>query len=257
MFLRKSRFLIGVVLSLVLCLGIALIATSTSASDGRAWFLTEEETDAYEFPVYTGTESLGWLGTLAFLQVPEETLKAMSTDGLIETCLTYPIYSIGMITSNQSMHAGFQNTVENFNGFAELFQREDAGRKLLALYQGIDQSKAVRSSELPYFRTMYMEYLLAQDEILTKLSIEERSALQTACIRKVSERMQKYDDQFPTESGLLIIARISYMDDPVFTAYVKEHGHIMLLVNTGIMPQLNETELAEFKDAIDIQWEVN
>jgi len=117
------------------------IAMNAGASNDRAWFLTTKETDAYEFPVYTGTEPLLWQDVLVFLQVPEDVLREMSTDGVIETCLTYPIYSAGMITSSQSMYAGFQNTLRDFNGFEELFRRDDAGQQLLALYQGIDQGR--------------------------------------------------------------------------------------------------------------------
>ena len=264
MLLQKYGPLIGVVLSLVLCLGIILVATNGSGLDNKAsaynnreWFLTTEETDAYEFPTYTGTEPLEWLDGIAFLQVPEEALKAMSTDGLIETCLTYPEYAAGMIFSNHSMYAGFQGTLENFNGFAELFQREDAGQKLLALYRGIDQGEAVSSSDSYILRMRYIEFLLAQNEVLTKLSVEERNVLQTACIHNVNERVQKYYEQLPLDSPIFLIARISYMDNSVFIAYAEEHSEIMFFLNTSMMLPLTEAELAEFEAAINIQWEIN
>ena len=221
MLLRKSRLLIGVILSLVLCLGIVLVATNTGASSERKWFLTAEKTDAYEFPVYSGAEPQLWDDILTFLQVPEDILKEMSTDGVVETCLTYPILTIGMLASNQSMYVGFQNTLRNFNGFAELFRRDDAGQKLLALYQGIDQEKAVHSSDSYSFRMRFIEYLLAQDEILTKLSVEERGLLQDSCVRNVNERINKYYEQLPLDSALFVIVRISYKDDPAFATYIR------------------------------------
>jgi hypothetical protein len=251
---RKSWLLIGVVVSLVLCLGIVLVATSAGASNDKKWFLAVEETDAYEFPVYTGTEPLAWDDILAFLQVPDNILQEMSTDGVIETCLTYPILSIGMITSNTSMYAGFKNTLRDFNGFAELFRRDDAGQKLLALYQGISQGEAVRSSDSYIFRMRFIEYLLAQDEILTKLGVEERSILQDTCVRNMVERVQKYDGELPTDSVFFVIVRISYLDNPTFTNYAKEHGKVMFFINEGLMPLMEEQEIAEFDATINIQW---
>jgi hypothetical protein len=159
-----------------------------------------------------------------------------------------------MGTSNHSMYAGFKNTLRDFNGFAELFLRDDAGQKLLALYQGIDQSKAVHPSNPGIFRMRFIDYLLAQEEILTKLSVDERSFLQATCVRNMVERVEKYDGELPIDSVFLIIVRISYMDNPEFTAYAKEHSKTMCFINEGMMPFLDAGEAAELDAAINIQW---
>lgn len=61
-------------------------------------------------------------------QVPLETLRSMSTAGLVETCLTYPLLST--ILAHNDLQTGFQAVAGSFNGFQELLKRPDAGREV-------------------------------------------------------------------------------------------------------------------------------
>jgi len=100
----------------------------------------------------------------------------------------------------------------------------------------------------------YIEYLLAQEEILTKLSHEERSILQSARIRNMNERLEKYHEQLPLDAAFFLVVHISNMNDSVFAAYVQEHTKIQAFLVMGMMPRLDEEEAADFEAALNIEW---
>ena len=99
---------------LIIIVTIALIAalslTACSAESGTSQTRNKDKSDAYVFPEYTGSEPLYWEDAVAFYQIPDDVLKDMSTDGLIETCLSYPLFADKMIASNESMYSGFLDT---------------------------------------------------------------------------------------------------------------------------------------------------
>lgn len=73
---------------------------------------------------------------LAACQVPVEKLKSMSTEELIEVCLTHPLYGIYSAYNNEL--EGAKVVINRFNGFAELNRREDAPEKMLAIYENVN-----------------------------------------------------------------------------------------------------------------------
>lgn len=73
---------------------------------------------------------------LAACQVPFEKLKSMSTEELIEVCLTHPLYGIYSAYNNEL--EGAKVVINHFNGFAELNRREDAPEKMLAIYEDVN-----------------------------------------------------------------------------------------------------------------------
>ena len=251
--MKKWKIIIAITLSLILCIGVLIFTIGAGASTIKKWFQTEEKTDAHLFTEYQGEEPMEWDQIVDSLQVTEEELKGMSTDGIIETCLNYPIYSIGMITSNTSMYAGFQTTCENFTGFKELFKREDAGRKLLEKYRGIDYEEVVNSQDSYALRMRYIEYIMSQEEILTKLSVDERNELKDICVKNAVERYEKYREQLPLDSVLLLIARISNMDNPAFSDYVKENEKIQSFIIDGMLVSFSEEEFNDFMSFVNIQ----
>ena len=60
---------------------------------------------------------------LAALQIPDDILAKISTEGLLETCLAFP-YLIDILHSNDYQQ-GFNGLVEKFNGFREILKRSD------------------------------------------------------------------------------------------------------------------------------------
>ena len=71
-------------------LPLSLLACSSKANNSAI-------TDAYEYPVKPGTDAWRAFTTheemLKACQIPESTLHAMSTEGLVETVLNYPLFN--------------------------------------------------------------------------------------------------------------------------------------------------------------------
>ncbi|MCG8347749.1 MAG: hypothetical protein MI924_08215 [Chloroflexales bacterium] len=149
--------------------------------------------DAYTFPVQPGTNAWQQLGSrqemLAAVQIPEPQLAQMSTAGLVETVLQYPL--AGDMYAHSSLQRGFNALRRDFNGLAILLDRPDAGRLLLQHYQTIDsaaiEAKPTNLEQGAFISSLqYIETLLAQPEILDQLSSDERIAL----LRHVGEQRQ-------------------------------------------------------------------
>ena len=66
------------------------------------------------------------------LQIPENFLSTMSTEELVEACMSYPLATDCFFYNN--VEQGLLNVISRFNGFAELKQREDAIDKVLDFY---------------------------------------------------------------------------------------------------------------------------
>src|SRR4051812_33737550 len=112
-------------ISLVLLL---LLSSALHANQER-----QVAADAFKFPITPGMPEWRQLNSHAEMvaksQVPEHKLRAMSTDGLINTVLSYPL--LGDMLAFNSIQEGFDTVARNFNGLHALLERPDAGESLL------------------------------------------------------------------------------------------------------------------------------
>jgi hypothetical protein len=153
-------------------------------SNPNSLFSQNLSADAYEFPVKPGTPEWYELTNAAqrieACQIPDLLLLNMSTLGLVETCVKYPL--MGEITAaNNYIHA-FNNILNFFNGFQELLARKDAGEKLLYKYKTMSPESYERNKDsigiiLNVFDYMCIELLLSQDKILSSLDDSSRYEL--------------------------------------------------------------------------------
>ena len=89
----------------------------------------------YSFPVVPGTDewkSISHTQRVASLQLPTDTLQSISTARLLETCLYYP-FNIDIFALDDQIYS-FNRVKEQFNGYAELYQRADFVQELIDLY---------------------------------------------------------------------------------------------------------------------------
>ncbi|MDE7369905.1 MAG: hypothetical protein K2N08_09105 [Muribaculaceae bacterium] len=68
----------------------------------------------------------------AALQIPEDMLSTMSTEDLVEACMTYPL-ALDCFAYN-NVESGVAAVISHFNGFTELKKREYAFDKVLDFY---------------------------------------------------------------------------------------------------------------------------
>lgn len=147
------------------------------------------EAAEYKYPVYPNSPE--WevyaqdRGRLkAMLQIPENTLKELSTEELVNTVLEYPCFN-DMYYYN-SKQEGFEAMCNSFNGINELFQRTDAGNVLLEKYESIQEEfKKCNNVKKDFSQEDYeliskksnIETLLAQEEIEKNMTNEEQNRL--------------------------------------------------------------------------------
>lgn len=121
-------------------------------------------------------------------QIPSIMLKSMSTEGLVETCLTFPFYMD--IFAFNNLQEGFQKISSRFNGFEELFKRNDAGIIILKRYEALQPDNFdytwtnIQKGNLGW-KLSYIEILLAQNEIINKLNKIDRLELLNNCLQKL------------------------------------------------------------------------
>ncbi|MDE5844245.1 MAG: hypothetical protein K2H44_02530 [Muribaculaceae bacterium] len=110
---------------------------------------------------------------IAFLQIPENILPKMSTEDLVEVCMTYPLGPECFFYNDYQF--GLARGIDNFNGFAELKKRVGAFEKILDYYEKeldsmeeLTDSKELssRSFQLSYDEQFIISgYLLSVDQL--------------------------------------------------------------------------------------------
>lgn len=121
---------------------------------------------------------------LEVCQIPEDILKKISTDDLIEAVLSHPMLTI--IYVYQSLQKGFDVLFNNFNGLSELMQRKDAGNKLFGKYNIINTS----NNNLDIFSLAFIEVMLGQYHILRQFNNEQLLELKKVINKKHGEKRE-------------------------------------------------------------------
>jgi hypothetical protein len=135
---------------------------------------SEEGNDVYNFPIRPGTSQ--WMKftsldeKLKACQIPDSILKDISTKGLIETVINYPLL-MNYVAYN-TPQSGVEAIETQFNGLSELLDREDSSKSLFNFYKETNPSK----EELTWYNAgqiAFIEALLSQDVINSRFSDDE------------------------------------------------------------------------------------
>ncbi|MCK4306202.1 MAG: hypothetical protein KAY24_18320 [Candidatus Eisenbacteria sp.] len=197
---------------------LAVLLAAAVASVGAAGNTDgPQESDAYEFPVRPGTPEWRTLRThnekLQVCQVPEAVLTNMSTYGLAQTCMEYPMLT--EILLDICLQGGVDKVVSKFNGLQELLRRPDVGITLYHIYKSTDPL-AIDPASPPFeqvsysIRLAYLELFLAQDESLASLVPKELPKLLATCLEcwnAMSTRPKAYG-RVTQEAICLLMGRV-------------------------------------------------
>lgn len=213
-----KQMIIGCMMSMMMC-SVCLGSLAQTAEDWtqkeRAW--KEKAKDAYVFPVRPGMPEWAKFQTndemLATCQIPDKILKAMTTRGLVETYLNYPMLSDLMFFD--SLQAGLNQIILRFNGLQELLNRQDSGTILLERYKAMDPEQEYRHWKEAGMLNAYtlglssIEALLAHESILAKMSESTKISLLQESLRMF--RAKKQSEHYSIHSrasSLFIMAKI-------------------------------------------------
>ena len=152
--MKRARVLVMVILLLWL-----LPAISGFTSPMSEWHTSNSNNDEYIYPISHGhsrnMEDI-YLHAEKFeaLQIPVDILSSISTEGLVETCISYPLYPEFIYFD--SLYNGIISLENNFNGLKELYQRKDAAMELVQFYLGINIKNLHNNHNFPQFQLSYL-----------------------------------------------------------------------------------------------------
>ncbi len=196
--------------------------------------------DAYDYPIKPGTpewENLQSSDEMdSVLQIPENILLIISTEGLIETVLNYP--GFGNLYFSEDLQSAFEGMTGRFNGFQELLQRNDAAKKLmdryLMMYPGCKNNNWPSINEPGSsisFSFAYIEILLAQYPILNQLDSVLIKLLHDEATRKYSDKKHYDHSVFSKKHTVLIEARIMYLKKyPPFIEEYNKNDYVKIFI---------------------------
>ena len=207
--MNRSRFLVFAMLLVLL----------TSAA-----FAVEDE--VYQFPIRPGMPEWNNLTTAALrteaLQLPEEVLRVISTENLVETCLTYPLAPDVLAYNNFREGAGAVAT--DFNGLRALLQRPDAPSHLIDAYlqETISQAQLDKwtqeQKDTHSFRILSLELLLSQQQLLRRMSQPDRIDLLLSSINKLEDKLtfvEAYGNVSVNANVLLMASLVAPSDSSI------------------------------------------
>ncbi len=156
-------------------------------------------------------------------QIPERLLNEMTTEALVKTCLNFPFLLDIYVFEN--IQEGFDKITANFNGLNELYLRNDAATAFLKIYRKIKNEHISQPHLLDnkyrdkrgkfVIELDYIEFFLAQNQILSKLTESEKLLLAKECIQKHDEKC-KNNDLYGIQnihSTVLILGRLLQLED--------------------------------------------
>lgn len=229
---------------------MSLMTISVFAADGK---------EAFAYDLQPGTEEWGQLDhgeRVLALQIPDEVLKSMSTEDLVNAVLDYPCF-IDMIFYD-TYQDGFEVVLEHFNGLQELVNREDAGRCLLNAYKDmelsqimseVDENKKFEES----LNLLYLETLLAQPKISKNMSIDDLEVLEVLAKTNYELQTENQEESASlTVSGYydsLAVQQGINMYDSTLTVKTPNGSSVSVIIRTGIDTAYNNR--AAIKSSIE------
>jgi hypothetical protein len=131
----------------------------------------------YVFPIKPGSEKWQSFKSITDMynacQVPADILSNLTTQALLQTCLSYP--ATGVLFIHNTPQQGFDEWKNNFNGINELYKRQDAATELLTTYKNFDVKaynnlKEDNEKGAYAFKLKFIESIIVQDDLINTLT---------------------------------------------------------------------------------------
>jgi hypothetical protein len=196
----------------------------------------------WDYPVKPGTTAWEALFThdemLEACRIPDEVLKSVTTEELVEICLNYPL-KLDFYVYN-SLQDGLKNVSTQFNGLQELFSRKDNAQYLLGLLKDNDleamPAKILSTTELGKLisRQTLAELFLSHQSVLANANPEQQKEIARVAMKNMTlkERLPESASWFHLEvSAYLLCSSLKKSDTGIALSPNLEQ-----LFNEGILP---------------------
>lgn len=165
-----------------------------TVTNEREWKINKK--NKYEFPI--NCEKKQWLqykthdDMLKACTVPDEVLKDATTEQLLDMVLEYPL--LCDIYAFDTIEQGVAVVASRFNGFSELLKRADFSDVVLERYVNVDIQKDTKNLKETFSKVsevVVMEDMLAQKDVVSSLTSQEKKELVNAVEKKTMEKTAK------------------------------------------------------------------
>ena len=198
--------------------------------------LLAQQNPKWDYPIKPGTDAWASLNSgkemTEACEVPANILPLLSTASLAELCLNYPLLGDMLLANN--IQEGFDKLSISFNGFQELFTRQDAGLALLNIYEKFDLDSFHANKKTKFrnvFFDMCIDVVIAQPIFLEKLNSAQETKLINESLRKLKIRQQIGDSFYRQKTTAVILSRLLTKNNTMLSENNQYGNDKYLLLN--------------------------
>ena len=154
--------------------------------------------DPYKYPVVPGTDEWRKITSIneAFqvCQLPEKTLKSISTQGLIDAIVHSPMFTNHYLLSSSPPVETWHKLYSKLNAIQELISRNGI-EELITYYKTIDFDCIKSNNEdniNDFERLMGIEFLFTEQEILNKINHQKKQELVQALLSNYKKKTERW-----------------------------------------------------------------
>lgn len=230
---------------IIMLIVIALFITTTnplsnnSSAHSDKWYNKLLATDAYDYPVTPWKTPEIWKKIIPHnemieaVSIPDEILHSMSTAGLAETCINYPL--IPDIVAYQDVYTGVKIVEKSFNGLQESYKRKDSAIAIKSLYDSIDINDLIKSEIFPEWRLDFIEFIILNDNLISSLAKNDQIDLLNKVIDNLHEREMAINQSIvELSSRALLIGRLANACLPEFMESIRNDEKSQEYIRTGM-----------------------
>jgi hypothetical protein len=193
--------------------------------------------DTYEYPIVSGTEEWKEFQTsiemVQACQIPDKKLKSISTEGLLETLLRYPLILDYMAANLQQ--DGFERIKSQNNGFEELYGRTDFFDVITERYELMSLNceknlypPFINGIETPIqisFQTI--EFFMYQDDLLKNINSNQRIQILEIVFDKLQAKEEYGISQNEYLVSFAILGKIMLLENYSPFVIINEENNIV------------------------------
>jgi hypothetical protein len=170
----------------------------------------------YIYPIQPGTPEWANLSShdemIDTTQIPDFVLDTISTWGLLESCLKYPLYGDYFAFNNQISY--INDLEQSNNGFKELLSREDSPLIVLYFYRHWDISLYP-----DFIKRNFIELVIGSDNFISKLKERQLLYLISVALDKKQKQDETYSGSIPPYSFFVMANSLIHFGYIPFVEY--------------------------------------
>lgn len=202
------------------------------------------ENGVYQYPELPENHHMTSYEVDKFYYIPHDIAECISTEGLIESILTYPY--VGLIFAHHTGDGGYELLKNHFNGPGVLETRMDRARGLLKKYMswdplGLDPSWENLEIGRYMARGVYLEVFINQFKNLENLDRDDQKTLfgWSLEVYDNEKSLLEYYGYFALGHNTATVARLMYLQhyEPFMSLCNANESVFSLTVSIGSAPQ--------------------